>query len=171
MPTTGWWRRETRATAVTLGILTMIRKATLDDADEIAEVYIGSRRTHVSFAPLAHNEAGIRDWIRNILIPKGNTVVSEEDGVLTGMMATSEDEGGSWIDQLYVRSDLTGQGIGEKLLRKALAELKRPIRLHTFQKNDGAKRFYESKGFRPIEFTDGSGNQEKCPDVLYVLET
>ena len=44
-----------------------------------------------------------------------------------------------------------------------------PIRLYTFQANLGARRFYERHGFSAIEFTDGEGNRERCPDVLYEL--
>jgi ribosomal protein S18 acetylase RimI-like enzyme len=48
-----------------------------------------------------------------------------------------------------------------------MANLTSPIRLYTFQENDGARRFYERHGFRAIEFGDGSNNEENCPDVLY----
>ena len=45
----------------------------------------------------------------------------------------------------------------------------RPIRLYTFQTHSLARRFYERHGYKAIEFTDGQGNEEKCPDVLYEL--
>jgi hypothetical protein len=35
--------------------------------------------------------------------------------------------------------------------------------------NAGARRFYERHGFSAIEFTDGSANEERCPDVLFEL--
>jgi ribosomal protein S18 acetylase RimI-like enzyme len=60
-----------------------------------------------------------------------------------------------------------GQGIGKLLLEGALAHLQLPVRLYTFQANTGARRFYERHGFVAIEFSDGQGNEEKCPDVLY----
>ncbi|RQP21430.1 N-acetyltransferase [Albitalea terrae] len=59
------------------------------------------------------------------------------------------------------------RGIGSLLLAHALRTLAPPIRLYTFQANAGARRFYERHGFEPIEFTDGQGNEERCPDVLY----
>ena len=64
---------------------------------------------------------------------------------------------------------LVNQGIGTSLLAQALRTLALPIRLYTFQANAGARRFYERHGFIPIEFTDGQGNEEHCPDVLYEL--
>ena len=39
--------------------------------------------------------------------------------------------------------------------------------LWTFQKNEGARRFYERHGFDAVELTDGSGNMEREPDVRY----
>ncbi len=39
--------------------------------------------------------------------------------------------------------------------------------LYTFQRNERAKLFYESQGFRALRLTDGERNEEKAPDVLY----
>jgi ribosomal protein S18 acetylase RimI-like enzyme len=41
--------------------------------------------------------------------------------------------------------------------------------LYTFQQNTGAPRFYERFGFKAVQFTDRSENEERCPDVLYEL--
>jgi GNAT superfamily N-acetyltransferase len=78
------------------------------------------------------------------------------------MMALSKDENIGWIDQLYLRPELVGRGIGSLLLEHARAELNPPIRLYTFQQNHAAMRFYERHGFRPLSFTDGRGNEEHC---------
>lgn len=59
------------------------------------------------------------------------------------------------------------QGIGTLLLQQTLDELMPPIRLYTFQANHTARQFYEKHGFQPIAFSDGSGTEERCPDVLY----
>ena len=42
------------------------------------------------------------------------------------------------------------------------------LELWTFQVNVGARRFYERHGFRAVELTDGSANEEHEPDVRYV---
>jgi RimJ/RimL family protein N-acetyltransferase len=39
------------------------------------------------------------------------------------------------------------------------------LRLYTFARNEGARRFYERHGFAPVAFGDGSANQEGEPDV------
>lgn len=148
----------------------MIRNACNDDSDSTADLYIESRKTHVGFAPLVHSEKRIRSWIRDILIPSGNAQVLEENESIVAMMATTTQEDASWIDQLYVKANLTSQGFGSLMLEKALKELTGPTKLHSFQKNTGARRFYEKYGFKAVEFTDGKNNQEKCPDILYVLD-
>jgi hypothetical protein len=40
------------------------------------------------------------------------------------------------------------------------------LHLWVFQKNIGARRFYERRGFRAIKETDGTGNEEREPDAL-----
>jgi len=95
--------------------------------------------------------------------------VWEDNKQIVGFAATSQDDKASWIDQLYILPGRTGREIGRNLLQHMQRILPRPIYLYTFQQNIGARRFYERHGFEPIEFTDGDGNEEKCPDVLYVL--
>lgn len=83
------------------------------------------------------------------------------------MVALSQGATEAWIDQLYVKPGFTGGGIGSRLLALAHRSLSPPFRLYTFQANAGARRFYERHGYEPVEFSDGSTNEEKCPDVLY----
>jgi ribosomal protein S18 acetylase RimI-like enzyme len=144
------------------------RTARSSDAGNVAEVYLASRKTFLSYAPLAHSDDDVRAWIRNELIPTGGVTVAVQGDAIVGMMATSIDAcGRSWIDHLYLEPSCVAKGIGSKLLRRALTTLPRPIRLFTFENNAGARRFYERHGFVPIAFGDGSKNEEGCPDVLY----
>ena len=85
------------------------------------------------------------------------------------MVALRLDADYRWIDQLYASPAFWGRGIGAQLLRFAIAELSRPVRLYSFQANTRARNLYETHGFKAIEFGDGSGNEENCPDVLYEL--
>ena len=55
----------------------------------------------------------------------------------------------------------------DKKVEGARNEVQLPIRLYTFQCNEAARHFYEHHGFRAIAYSDGSGNEEKCPDILY----
>lgn len=145
----------------------LIRTATLADVTAVTAVYLASRKELLAFAPLAHTDASVHAWLRDILIPTGNVLVAEENSVIIGMMALSKHENIGWIDQLYLLPTAIRQGLGTLLLSKAKATLGSPIRLHTFQKNEMAKRFYERQGFQIIALSDGSTNEERCPDILY----
>jgi GNAT superfamily N-acetyltransferase len=74
---------------------------------------------------------------------------------------------GEWLDQLYVDPDLTGRGIGSRLLAVADRERPRGLQLWTFASNAGAQRFYERHGFVEVDRTDGRSNEEGAPDILY----
>lgn len=143
------------------------RSATQADAEAIAQVYLRSRKEFVSFAPIVHSDEAVSQWIHDFLIPNSQLTVVEQNNTIIGMMALSSAEGIGWIDQLYLHPDCVGQGIGAKLIKRAKTELGSPIRLYTFQENQGAIRFYERHGFKAIQYSDGSGNEENCPDVLY----
>ena len=71
-----------------------------------------------------------------------------------------------WVDQLYLLPQWQGRGLGGSLLEIAKRRERR-LSLWTFQRNAGARRFYERHGFTAIELTDGSGNEEREPDVLF----
>ena len=145
----------------------VFRAATASDAGRVADVYLASRKRFLPFAPLAHSDADVRGWIADVLIPAGGVTVALDGGAIVGMMALSRDGEAGWIDQLYLDPASVARGIGAALLERAKRELGGPIRLHTFQANAGARRFYERHGFRALAFGDGSGNEERCPDVLY----
>jgi len=144
-----------------------LRTAKLADAPAVANVYLASRATFLAYAPLAHSDADIRMWIETKLIPDASVSVAEVGGEVVGFVATAIDGPLLWLDQLYVRPDSVGLGLGSKLLEHALAGITQPVRLYTFQANTGARRFYERHGFKAVQFSDGQSNEEKCPDVLY----
>jgi ribosomal protein S18 acetylase RimI-like enzyme len=147
----------------------VFRQATPTDAPSVAEVYLESRKTFLAFAPLAHSDAEVRQWITDVLIPSGRVTVAKSGTKLVGMMALSRDGQLGWIDHLYLHPSAVGRGIGTQLLECARQELGPLIRLYTFQANTGSRRFYERHGFQPIAFSDGHTNEEHCPDVLYEL--
>lgn len=145
---------------------TTFRPAKKYDAKSVTNVYLLSRKTFVKFAPLAHSDVEIEQWITEKLIPSGNVTVAVHDKRVVGMMVLAKGGKNNWLDHLYLHPDFVGRGIGSHMLERAKAELGAPIQLYTFQENRGAIRFYERHGFVPIEYGDGSGNEEKCPDVL-----
>ena len=144
-----------------------LRYASPEDSEAIADVIIISRKVFLSYAPLAHSDREVRQWIAEILVPSGEVVVAEKGPEIVGMIATSQEEESSWIDHLYLLPDFVGQGIGTLLMDRAKESLSQPIRLFTFQENSGSRRFCERHGFQLIRLSDGSSNEENCPDALY----
>lgn len=145
----------------------LLRPAGPADAQRIADVLIASRKAFLPFAPSVHSEAETRQWVRGVLLPTRQVTVALVDGVLVGVLAQATVDGCQWVEQLYVHPSHVGQGLGSLLLAQAIAGARLAVRLYTFQQNLGARRFYERHGFAAIALSDGSTNEEKCPDVLY----
>lgn len=144
-----------------------VRRAVVADSPAVTEVLCESRRQYLPYAPMAHTEDEVHEWLSEVLLPDGEVYVAESGHQAVAMLAISTKEKVGWIDHLYVRPHWTGQGIGVMLLNVAHARLKPPFRLYTFQANSGARRFYERHGYQAVSFTDGHDNEEQCPDVLY----
>jgi GNAT superfamily N-acetyltransferase len=142
-----------------------IRRATIDDAKPIADVWLSSWRATFDFEP-AHPDADVRRWVREELLVEAESWVAtdaSEEHLVIALLALSD----TMVEQLYVRPAWFGRGVGRTLLD--LAKRHRPdgLELFCFAANDRARRFYERNGFEPVAFGDGSGNMERQPDVLY----
>ena len=109
-----------------------------------------------------HTPEEDRGFYRDQVYPKCTLWGAIQRDGLVGIIAFRQD----WIDQLYVLPDIQGCGIGSTLLNVAKAQSER-LSLWTFQRNTVARQFYERRGFSMIRETDGAGNEEHEPDVLY----
>ena len=146
--------------------VTQIRRAGVDDAAAVADVYLRSFHAALPTIRLAHTDAEVRHWFATTALPdpRRETWVAEaSDGTAIGMMVL----GDHMLEQLYLLPEARGVGLGDDFI--ALAKIRRPdgLALYAFQVNAPARRFYERHGFRAVEFGDGSSNQEHEPDVRY----
>lgn len=139
-----------------------IRRATAADAPAIARVLRLAFRVSLPFIPELHTPDQDLWFVREVMLVKDEVWVAEEAGGVVGFVGFRE----GWIDHLYLHPDWQGRGIGAELLAKPL-QYRQVRRLWTFQKNLRARKFYEDRGFKLIELTDGSQNEEKEPDALY----
>ena len=132
------------------------------DAGEVARVHRISFDDWLPWLAGRHTPEEDEAFFRDRVLADREAWGAREGGPLIGFVAFRD----GWIEQLYVLPDRQGQGVGRALLR--LAEAASPV-LHawTFQRNAGARRFYEANGFVAVRETDGSGNEEREPDVLY----
>ena len=139
-----------------------VRLAQTYDSDTIAEVFIASFRG-LTFLPIIHTDDQIRAWICDQMLPAHEVWVAEEAGCIRAFAALS----GDLLGHLYVRPEDQSRGIGTALFDVVRRERPNGLTFWVFQRNEGARRFYERHGCFLVELTNGSGNEEKEPDALY----
>jgi GNAT superfamily N-acetyltransferase len=142
----------------------VVRRATAADAAAVADVWMRSYTAALPGVRRAHTDDEVRAWIRDVVVPERETWVADADGVVVGLMVLGPGE----IDQLYLRPDWRGRGLGDRFVALAKELFPSGLSLWTFQVNHDAARFYEKHGFVAVEQTDGHGNEEREPDVRYV---
>ncbi len=138
----------------------MIRRATEADAPEVSRVFVAARdeMTYLPRIDDAH-----RPLLGGWFIDRGAIFVAEEEGRVLGISGVHEGE----LTHLYVAPGGAEPRYRQRLLEHAKAESPDGLYLWVFQKNEGARRFYERHGFRLVELTDGAGNMEREPDARY----
>ncbi|MEU3507765.1 GNAT family N-acetyltransferase [Streptomyces longwoodensis] len=171
-----------------------LRRATAADAPAVADVYLRSFAAALPTVVRPRTDDEVRAYIRDVVVPHRDTWVAVHTGDHGGTSGTngtngtngngsggssSSDHGsgevvglmvldGESLSQLYLAPEWRGRGIGDRFVSLAQERSPRGLTLWTFQVNAPAHRFYERHGFTAVEFTDGSGNEEREPDVRYV---
>ncbi len=109
-------------------------------------------RLHSAAQDIAHASEMIeRGWI---------TVAQDETGVITGFISRH----GTYGHALFVAEAYQGAGVGRALVDDAKSKVP-SLDLWTFVANHRALQFYDRAGFKEVERTDGTGNEEQLPDV------
>lgn len=135
------------------------------DPSDIAAVARLSRRVRLiclPYLPDLHTPEEDVAFFRERVFPESDIWLAMSGGQLIGFAAAKPD----WLDHLYVDPGWHGKGVGSALLAK-VRDGRTEVNLWTFQRNVQARRFYERQGFRLVALTDGSGNEERCPDAHY----
>jgi GNAT superfamily N-acetyltransferase len=141
-----------------------IRPATREDLPAIADVFIATRAAAVPAMPPSihppHEVHAFYDGLDLVAGPREPWVAEDERGIV----AFAEVEA-DWLDALYVLPEAQGEGIGAALLD--LVKSLRPggFSLWVFESNAPARTFYAGHGLVEREHTDGTGNEEKSPDL------
>lgn len=139
----------------------VIRLATPADAGEVARLHRSVRAACLPYLPELHTSDEDLWFFRERVFPACTVWVGETVGI-SGFCAFRE----GWVDHLYVAPAVHRRGLGSALLGKAMAQ-QSLLRLWVFQRNTPAIRFYTARGFRLLDQTDGSRNEEREPDALY----
>ncbi|MFJ3668534.1 GNAT family N-acetyltransferase [Streptomyces sp. NPDC090106] len=173
-----------------------LRRATAPDAAATADVWLRSFTAALPTVVRPRSDDEIRDYIRDVVVPHRETWVAQAteasdssdtsdasdpsdasdaseasdtpypgrgSSAIVGMMVLN----GGLLSQLYLAPDWRGRGIGDRFIRLAKDRSPDGLHLWAFQVNEPARRFYERHGFVAVEYTDGSGNEEREPDVRY----
>jgi putative acetyltransferase len=144
-----------------------IRPARLDEKDALAQLFQRARGDW-TFVPPVPDEVLPR--IAADLFQRHEEIwLAEEDGRLAGFLAIRRSRQDGWevLEKLYVDPEAQNRRVGTALLDQAKALRPDGFVLWVFQKNEGARRFYERHGFRLVKLTDGAENMEREPDALY----
>jgi GNAT superfamily N-acetyltransferase len=139
-----------------------IRRAGAHDACKTAALFSAALRS-MAFFPKLHTDEEDLAFVSRF-IAEDECWLAVEDGAVRGLACLE----GTWLAHLYVHPDHHSRGIGTALLEQVKRERPDGFQLWTFQANAGARRFYERHGCTAEEFTDGSRNEEKLPDMRYV---
>jgi ribosomal protein S18 acetylase RimI-like enzyme len=142
-----------------------LRLADKSDLARIADIHWSARADTMPWLRVVYNFDKTIVWLRDSVLPHQHVTVAGRDGIIAGYCATS----GSWIEHIYIEKSFSRQGAGSLLLEEAVTRLVRPIQIYVFQKNTSARAFYERRGFEAVTFGDGLCNEEREPDVRYVL--
>jgi GNAT superfamily N-acetyltransferase len=133
------------------------------DPDRIATMYNATRAATYPFMPRdVHTPEEAFGWVR-----------SWDLAVFTVWLATAPDDtllgyarfDDVWLDDLYIHPDAQGSGVGSALLDLVKAQRPNGFCLWVFESNTPARAFYAARGLVELEHTDGSGNDEKQPDL------
>ncbi|MGY3450716.1 N-acetyltransferase family protein [Bradyrhizobium sp. USDA 4353] len=146
----------------------LIRPAHEQDAPAIAALHAASWRDAYAdilapeFLGGAIEADRLNVWTQRLSAPAADqlvTVACDPDGPLRGFVCCYRDADpvwGSLVDNLHVRSDTRGSGLGERLLRGAARRLATSgaspgLHLWVFEANTAGLRFYRRLGGTVVE--------------------
>lgn len=138
----------------------VLRPATAEDAAQLTELYLATRRAaEPAMPPQVHSPESVLAFLTGTVADK-EVWVAEGDEIV-GFLVLDD----AFLDALYVGPDHQGLGIGTSLLELAMARRPDGFALWVFASNAPARGFYHRHGLVELEHTDGSGNEERSPDV------
>ena len=134
----------------------MIRRATARDVEEIVAIFEPSFAL-LDFLPQLHTHEEHLSYF--------DRCIREHEAYILGRGFAILD--GDWLTHLYVHPDRIGTGVGHALFEHVTTLRPDGFQFWVFQQNERARQFYEAHGAVAVELTDGSGNEERTPDVRY----
>lgn len=140
-----------------------IRKAEHADIKALVAIFNTARATAMPWLPKLHSYAGDLKFFENRVLTQYHVDLVEVDGQTAGFISYA----GDWLEQLYIDPAHQRRGLGTALMARAKASADY-LQLWVFLQNTEAQAFYAKHGFVEAERTDGSNNEERCPDIRMV---
>ena len=137
----------------------MIREAKTGDVGRLMEIWLAGNLEAHAFID-AQYWCRHADATRAALGQRGAAVtvlVYEDARGIRGFLGLND----GYVEGIFVDKADRGRGIGKQLLGVAKG-LHQALTLHVYQKNAGAKRFYEREGFcvQSMQIDPGTGEME-----------
>jgi GNAT superfamily N-acetyltransferase len=143
-----------------------IRPAVPEDVPRITEVFQAARAAAMPWLPVLHTpDEDLAFFGRLVAEHVAHVAVLEHRVVAFAVV----DEGAGDLEHLYVDPDMRRRGLGSALVRRVRAERQGALQLWAFRDNTAARAFYAALGAVELYETDGSGNEERTPDVRLEL--
>jgi putative acetyltransferase len=146
-----------------------LRKLSIEDARDsqlivnLVRCFCDARRARLGFLMEIHDAEEDGRFLSEVVLPQNEVWVAEVDGEVAGFIAFAK----GWVNQLYVGPAHQGRGVGSRLLEVAKGA-NDSLQLWAFEENGPAIVFYERRGFRIVERTDGAANEARRTDVRMV---
>jgi putative acetyltransferase len=137
-----------------------LRDARPGDGVAVAGVFAASR-AEMRYLPQLHSQEENVAFFSAQVLPTSRVTVADVAGEVVAFAAVKN----GWLEHLYVVPAQQGRGIGGALLGRAMGQSPGGLSLWAFVANHRAIAFYERAGFVEVLRTDGSGNEERQPDV------
>lgn len=139
-----------------------LRPASLGEAGRLALLQAEARRSS-TMPPSVHDLSALATRLRERMA-EDETWVAEVGSDVAGYVRFTDE----WVDDLYVDPAWSRVGIGTFLLDLVKSGTPGGFGLWVFAENTDARAFYVRQGLLELETTDGSANEERCPDVRMV---
>jgi putative acetyltransferase len=137
-----------------------LRAAAPDEGVAVADVFAAAR-AEMRYLPALHSRQEDVAFFSTRVLPTSHVTVAELAGEVVAFSAVRD----GWLDHLYVVPAQQDRGIGGALLSRAMHENPGGLSLWAFAANHRAIALYGRAGFAEVLRTDGSGNEERQPDV------
>ncbi|MGG4345174.1 N-acetyltransferase family protein [Paenibacillus lautus] len=129
----------------------IIREASSADYPQLRQIYLESRRESFHWANA--DEMTLDDFDQDT--SEEQILLADENAQVLGFASLYVPN--RFIHNLFVHPAAAGKGIGDLLLKRAVAELGTPVTLKCVSENHKALRFYKKRGWKAVVEEGQSG--------------